>query len=122
MDIYTSKIKAPVYEIKGEKPKLVDLVETKKTDELLKKINESVAPAGVKAFLKIAATRHFKFDYAKIAEYYANSPPNVQELFEQSALVIIDFDKAIEHGFVQMNKRLMEIRADEPENKQAHKG
>jgi hypothetical protein len=114
MDIYTSKIKAPVYEIKGDKPKLSDLVQTNKVDELLEKIDKSVAPAGVKEFLKIAATRHYVFDYAKIAEYYANSNPEVQELFEQSALVIIDFDAAIENGFVQMNKRLMEIRANEP--------
>jgi hypothetical protein len=80
----------------------------------LKNIDESVVPEGVKKFLRIAASRHFKFDYAKIAEYYANSPPDVQELFEQSALIIIDFDSAIEGGFVQMNKRLMEIRENEP--------
>lgn len=111
--MYTSKIKAPIYEIKGDKPKLGDLVDETKVKDLLKRIDESVAPAGIKEFLRIAATRHYKFDYKNIAEYYANSPPNVQELFEQSALVIIDFDKAIEEGFVQMNKRLMEIRENE---------
>lgn len=112
--MYTDKIKAPIYEIKGDKPKLDDLVDKTKVDDLIKKIDESVIPNGVKDFLKIAATRHYRYDYAKVAEYYANSPPNVQELFEQSALVIIDFDKAIENGFVQMNKRLMEIRKNEP--------
>ena len=114
MSIYTSKMKAPIYEIKGEKPKLDDLVETDKFKELLKSIDESVIPEGIKKFLRIAASRHFKFDYAKTAEYYANSYPKVQELFEQNALVIIDFDSAIENGFVQMNKRLMEIRKNEP--------
>jgi hypothetical protein len=115
MDIYTSKMKAPIYEIKGEKPKLSQLVDESKVEELFEKIDKSVVPHGIKNFLKIAATRHYKFDYAKIAEYYANSNVGVQELFEQSALVIIDFDKAIENGFVQMNKRLMEIRKNEPE-------
>lgn len=110
--MYTSKIKTPIYEIKGEKPKLSDLVDTKKADELLKQIDEMVAPQGVKNFLRLAATRHYRFDYAKIAEYYANSPPNVQELMENSALVIIDFEKAIENGFVKMNKRLMDIRGE----------
>ena len=114
MDIYTKKIKSPIYKIKGEKPKLTELVDASKVEELLKNIEESVVPEGVKNFLRIAATRHYKFDYASIAEYYANSPPNVQELFEQSALVIIDFDQAIENGFVQMNKKLMEIRKNEP--------
>lgn len=114
MSIYTSKIKSPVYEIRGDKPKLDDLVESEKFRELVKKIDESVAPEGVKKFLRMAATRHLKFNYAKIAEYYAHSSPQVQELFEQSALVIIDFDAAIENGFVQMNKRLMETRENEP--------
>lgn len=112
--IYTSKIKSPIYEIKGDKPKLDDLVEPDKFRELVDKIDASVAPEGVKKFLRMAATRHLKFDYAKIAEYYAHSNPEVQELFEQSALVIIDFEKAIEGGFVQMNKRLMEVRSNEP--------
>lgn len=114
MSTYTSKIKSPIYKIKGEKPKLDDLVDPQKFKELLKNIDESVAPEGVKKFLRIAASRHFKFDYAKIAEYYANSSPNVQQLFEQSGLIIIDFDSAIENGFVQMNKRLMDIRSNEP--------
>ena len=111
--MYTSKIKAPVYEIKGDKPKLDDLVQPDKFRELIKNIDASVAPEGVKMFLRMAASRHLKFDYAKIAEYYANSPANVQELFEQSGLVIVDFDSAIENGFVQMNKKLMEIRKNE---------
>lgn len=110
MSEYTQKIKAPIYEIKGEKPKLDSLVDTTKVDELLKEIDAMVAPSGVKNFLRMAATRHYKYNYQKIAEYYANSPPNVQELFEKSALVIIDFDSAIENGFVKMNKRLMDIR------------
>lgn len=115
MSQYTSKIKAPTYEIKGLKPKLEDIVDTTKADELLKEIGESVAPAGVKSFLALAATRHYKFNYAKIAEYYANASPGVQELFEHSGLVIIDFDDAIANGFVKMNKRLMDIRSETSE-------
>lgn len=34
---------------------------------------------------------------------------NIQALFEASALVIIDYRQAIEHGFVHMTKRLVEI-------------
>lgn len=112
MSDYTQKIKAPIYEIKGEKPKLNTLVDMTKVDELLEEIDKSVAPNGVKNFLRAAATRHYKFNYAKIAEYYANAPPNVQKLFEDSALVIIDFDDAIANGFVKMNKRLMDIRSE----------
>jgi len=113
--MYNKKIKSPVYEIKGEKPKLSELVDSTKATNLILEISESGAPAGIKAFLIMAATRHYKFDYQKIAEYYANSSSEVQLLFEKSALVIPDFDSAIENGFVMMNKRLMEVREDEPQ-------
>lgn len=115
MSDYTKKIKAPIYEIKGDKPKLSSLVDTTVADKLIKEIDQMVAPSGVKNFLRIAATRHYKFNYANVAEYYANAPPNVQELFEKSALVIIDFDDAIANGFVKMNKRLMDIRNETSE-------
>lgn len=112
--MYTAKIKSPVYEIKGEKPRLVDLVDTTFADKLVEEIDSSIAPEGIKSFLRKAASRHNKFNYAKVAEYYANASPGVQELFEKSGLVIIDFDSAIENGFISMNKQLMEIRKNEP--------
>ena len=113
--MYNKKIKSPVYEIKGEKPKLSELVDIQKSAELVDEIGKSNIPMGIKNFLLIASARHYKFDYQKIAEYYANSSPEVQLLFEKSALVIPDFDSAIENGFVMMNKRLMEVREDEPQ-------
>lgn len=112
MTDYTKKIKSPIYEIKGEKPRLDELVDSTYADKLIAEVLNSVTPPRVQAFLLMAATRHYKFNYSKIAEYYANSPPNVQELFEKSGLVIIDFDNAIENGFVKMNKRLMDIRSE----------
>lgn len=109
---YSKKIKAPVYEIKGDVPKLEELVENEKVVKLTKDITHSVIPSGIAAFLMVAATRHYKFNYEKIAEYYANASPEVQQLFEDSGLVIIDFDDAIANGFVKMNKRLMELRSE----------
>lgn len=112
MSEYSKKIKAPTYEIKGEKPKLSELVNTDYANSLMNEIDKMVAPKGVKDFLYLAATRHYKFNFQKIAEYYANSPPNVQKLMEDSALVIIDFDDAVANGFVKMSKRLMDIRSE----------
>ncbi|EEP88958.1 transcriptional regulator, partial [Yersinia kristensenii ATCC 33638] len=37
-----------------------------------------------------AAERHTIFNFSKIADYYAHAPADIQALFEQSALVIID--------------------------------
>ena len=56
------------------------------------------------AFLIYAAYRHTVFDYSKIADYYAHSSKEIQELMEDSALVIIDFDAAIEKGYVKLTK------------------
>ena len=44
------------------------------------------------------------FNYSKIADYYAHSNKEMQQIMEQLALVIIDFNKAIEYGFVKLQK------------------
>ena len=108
-DTYTRKIEVPIYEITGAKPSIPDLVDSVKADELLAEIEATELPVDISSFLKAAAVRHTVFDFANIAEYYAHSTPEVQNLMERSALVIIDFDKAIEIGFVQTSKRLGEI-------------
>lgn len=107
-EIYTRKIEAPVYEPKGERPELNALFKEDKTKELLNQIEKSEAPEEVKNFLKLAAHRHTVFDYKNIAEYYAHADKSIQELMENSALVIIDFEKAIENGFVRLTKGIKE--------------
>lgn len=53
-------------------------------------------------FLVDSARRHTVFNYEKIADYYANSSKEMQEFMERSALIIIDFEKAIEYGYVKV--------------------
>ena len=101
---YTRKIEAPTYEPKNEKPEPHKLYETKKVSELIEKIQALKLPKTEEAFLIYAAYRHTVFDYSKIADYYAHSSKEVQELMEDSALVIIDFEKAIEQGYVRLTK------------------
>lgn len=115
-NIYTQKIEAPIYTPKGDKPSEKELYETQKTDELISQIESFDLPKEIKKFLRIAAYRHTVFDYEKIAEYYAHSSHEVQNLMEKSALVIIDFDKAIENGFVQMSTVIAEMYGDEHES------
>ena len=106
-DVYTSKIEAPTYEPKSDtKPGLCELVDTSKMDELVAEIEATELDPDEKKMLKLAAMRHCVFDYGKIAEYYAHSSQPVQELMEKSALVIIDFDQAIELGYVQLSETL----------------
>jgi hypothetical protein len=72
------------------------MIKTDKYDELVAKIKEAKIPEDIRDFLLKASTRHIQFNYKKIAEYYSNADKEIQELFEDNALVIIDFDKAIE--------------------------
>ena len=45
-------------------------------------------------------------NYQLIADYYSHSSKEMQKLMEDSALVIIDFEKAIELGYVQLSKEI----------------
>ncbi len=110
---YTKSITIPTYETKNEKPEVEDLIDTRKADELIEKIKEADLSQDELMFLSHAALRHTVFDYSKIADFYTHSSKEVQELMEQSALVIIDFDKAIENGFVTLTDYLMEIQKDD---------
>tara|TARA_R100001594_G_scaffold81562_1_gene116082 strand:- start:3222 stop:3959 length:738 start_codon:yes stop_codon:yes gene_type:complete len=101
-NIYTRKIEAPTYEPSNKKPEVKELYDTKKVDELIKKIQALKLHKTEEAFLIYAAYRHTVFNYSKIADYYAHSNKQLQELMEDSALVIIDFDKAIENGYVKL--------------------
>ena len=78
----------------------------RRTDELLAKIEASNVSPDEKEFLRQAAARHTVFDYAKIADYYAHASKEMQELMEDSALVIIDFGKAIEKGYIRLSDEI----------------
>ena len=99
---YSSKIQAPVYEPSHAKPHLMLLCDQTKTKALIREIDESDLPDDEKLFLRAAAQRHAVFHYERIADYYAHATPKMQRLMERSALVIIDFDAAIEQGFVRV--------------------
>jgi hypothetical protein len=111
---YTKKIEAPVYIPSGDCPPILNLFENTKYLELYKKIEEERnIDSELREFLFAAAGRHIRFDFEQIAEYYAHATPNVQALMEDSALVIIDFDKAITDGYVKLTKAIGDIYLSE---------
>jgi hypothetical protein len=112
-NFYTDNIKAPIYTPKGEKPKITELFDLTKTNILLEKINQSELPKKEKEFLSYAAQRHIVFNYKSIAEFYCHASKEAQDLMEDSALVIIDFNKAVENGFVKLTQDLAEACEDE---------
>jgi len=114
---YTSVIQSPVYEPKGEKPDIAQLYDDAKTRMLLQEIETADITDDEKSFLRVAANRHTVIDYRNVAEYYAHASPAMQRLMENSALVIIDFNRAIELGYVRLTQELIELyRGDYPDD------
>lgn len=115
-DRYTKKIDTPIYTPKGKEPELMHLYDDEKTRSLLQDIDVSVVPDDIKSFLRLGAHRHTVFDYGRIAEYYCHADKETQKLFEDSALVVIDFEKAIEHGYAKLRDDVIEIYKESLEN------
>jgi hypothetical protein len=103
---YSTKVSTPIYEIKGDNPNLSELLNDEKFTALVNDIDSSDLQEDIKVFLRAAATRHIIFDFSKIAEYYAHADKPLQKLMEDSALVIIDFNRAIELGYVRLSEKI----------------
>lgn len=103
---YSRAIKVPQYVPRETKPHIDSLVNYDKYSKLLQHINESNVTEEEKRFLRLAASRHIVFNYANIADYYAHSNEEMQNLMEESALVILDMDDAIANGYVKLSQRL----------------
>lgn len=112
-DKYTLKVKIPQYEITGECPEISDMLDSSKADELIQEVEATDIPEEIREFLIQAARRHNVFNYRNIAEYYAHAEPEVQKLFEKSALVIIDVNDAIANGYVQLATDITDIMEGE---------
>jgi len=105
---YSQKVDIPVYEPTGEKPSVESIYDNGKSKELIEDIEKSGLPEREQEFLKYAAYRHTVYNFEEVANFYAHSSPKCQELMENSALVIIDIDKAIENGYVSLSEKISE--------------
>lgn len=110
---YTQKIETPVYEMKGEYPVTSELYDNGKAERLIAEINNAQLPDDIKKFLILSAYRHTVFDFANIAEFYSHANAEVQDLMERSALVIIDIDKAVHNGYVQISEEFNKYFGEE---------
>lgn len=116
-DAYTKKIDTPIYEPKGDKPELESLYDDSHAMQLLAEVKSSDLDSEIKQFLTLAAYRHIEFNYKRIAEYYCHADAKTQKLIEDSAMVIVDFDRAIELGYVKLRDDLIDsYGSDYPEN------
>jgi hypothetical protein len=105
-DKYTSNVQCPIYQPSGFKPHALTLLDDSRAKRLIEEINSADISEDDKQFLIKAASRHIVFNYELIANYYAHSDKTVQRLMENSALVIIDFERAVELGFIEICDKL----------------
>ena len=99
---YSNNIEQPIYEPKNVKPHILLLCDKSKTHRLMKEIENSNVSYDEKMFLLDAARRHTVFNYEQIADYYSHSNKEMQYLMERSGLVIVDFNSAIQNGYVKV--------------------
>lgn len=114
-DKYSTKVMIPHYTPSKKSPNILELCDTTKYMELCDAINKSNLSEDNKKFLRLAASRHIVFNYAKIADYYAHSDVEMQRLMERSALVIIDIKDAIAEGYVRVSKKIEAIMQESGE-------
>lgn len=106
---YTDKIETPVYEpTQDDAPALGECYDTDRYEELLAEIESADVSNGMREFLQLAAQRHVIFDYENIAEFYAHADPETQELMEALTLVIVDFNQAVEQGFINFADNVLD--------------
>lgn len=116
---YTRKVDAPLYEPKNEKPDLHAVYDRQKADKLIAEILNADISKEDQEFLLACASRHIQFNFEEVANYYAHSSEEVQKLMENSAMVIVDFEKAITEGYVRLSARMAEIYTEEKGNEDA---
>jgi hypothetical protein len=121
-DTYTAKITVPQYQPTGDCPFVYSLCDKRKYEQLCQEIDKSNVSDADKEFLRLAATRHIVFDYAKIAEYYCHASAEMQKLMENSALVLIDVDDAIRNGYVILDEQITKLAKDAWEERLRTKG
>lgn len=109
--LYSDKVDVPHYTPSDNPPTIAELLDVEKTRQLLGEIAGADLPADVKEMLALCAYRHTRINFHRMADYYASAPPAVQQLMENSALVIIDIDDAIRHGYVRLTNALRETLA-----------
>jgi hypothetical protein len=112
---YTQKVDIPTYEPSEIKPDVKDLYNDSKAFDLIAKIKAAKLPQAEKDFLMLTVGRHVVLNFQLIADYYAHSSKEVQELMEASALVIVDFNDAIANGWVNLSKKLDDIYDEDNE-------
>jgi ribosome biogenesis GTPase A len=112
---YTAAAGSPLYITKDRKPHIQQLRNNSKAQQLMIAINKADITPEEKVFLASASQRHTVFNYELCADYYAHATEEMQKLMEESSLVIVDIDDAIENSYVKLCKSIKRLYTEEME-------
>lgn len=113
---YSATINTPIYTPLWIDVWINDMMNCDKQRMLESRINKAwIEDQKLKDFLIKCSYRFIEFNYKNIAEYYSNAPKEIQELMEDLALVIIDFNKAIEDWYAHLKLFLDDIAEQDDE-------
>lgn len=111
---YSRKIEAPDYEPTGRNVQVSELYDESKTQRLIAEINAMKVNAEIKKMLVAGAQRFTRFDFRNVAEWYSQQEDeSVKAMMRKMAMVIVDFDEAVENGFVRLCEELIKEYEDE---------
>lgn len=97
---YSQKLGEVIYEPRETNHKISDIYQ--RCTDYDKEI-EQITNKPLKEMLKARVAFFDRFDFPKIADYYAyQATPEEQRIFEKLALVLLDKDQLIEHGFSEL--------------------
>ena len=114
---YSRKIEAPDYEPTGRNVTVDELYDARKTERLIEEIERLKIDEDVRRMLIHAAHRFTRFSFANVAEWYSQQKDErVREIMRKMAMVIIDFDDAVENGFVHLCEGLIEQYQNEKDD------
>ena len=106
---YAQGVNHPIYEIKGDKPTIAECINLDEVKAKIAAIDVAEIPEETKEMLRAAAYRLADINFKNMAEFYAHADAETQRLMEEQCLVIVDFEKAIENGWVKMDAKFRKL-------------
>lgn len=114
MKEYSTKIGIPNFIPTDENIELKNCINTEKYFKMICEINgnENLTEEE-KKFLRLGATRWIQFRYDNIAQYFCTkASPEFQKMLQRSAMVLIDFDSALENSLTDAQKFVYSLAKD----------
>lgn len=104
-DKYSTNLGDVFYEPSDEKHEVAELyTPTDRFDEVIEEVKNSE----IREMLSIRKAWFCKFDFAKIADYYANQATDEEKTaFEKMGLVLLDRDGLLDNGFAEISEELL---------------